>query len=826
MDSCRALDAYAQCNAAASALGYRPHGDIIDTYIRRFGRHREHHRRPRVSAAKEQTGSTMTYRRPPGAPPPPFEGYHFPDEHGTPPSRQPRRQASQSSSPVLLGLVYGGIGLLALAVVAVTFVVMAPPTDLIRREIVAQVKAATGRDLTIGGGASFTVFPSLGVHAGDVSLSAPADMGGEPLFTAASIDVGVRLLPLLRQEIVVDRLVLHEPVFALRVDDQGRKSWNMAANAPARRVRLAQAGGGTTLRDFSSGVDLAGDVQAAAGPSEKKLEQTNLSFGAIRIDNGTVHYANARSGADVKVAAINAEAGLEAAAGPLKAKGNLAWANETIDFDGTLTSLADLLGEQPAKLAVSLKGAPFSLSYDGSVTLRDVLTAEGALDGSASSLRALATWLGSELPPVRGFRDASLAGYLNATASAVRLSDARIGLDGATATGTIALTTSGAKPHVSADLKVANLDLGNYLGGRAEAGAPAPARPAAIAPPATDSAEPPQSIEDLLDQPASPDSQGSQGPQVRGFTQRAGWSGEPFDLVALGAVDADAKLAVTALSYGDVHVDAAQLTVGLKDSVLKTTFEEIKLYEGHGKGFVTLDGSGSDAAVDANIQLKGIAARPLLKDAADIDWLAGTGDVALAISGRGASETALVQSLSGKSDVAVNNGAIIGFNLSGAIRGLADGNIPDFDSSPTDKTDFSALTGSFVITDGIAKNDDLQLASPLLRATGGGTVDLPARSLDYVVKPKVVATLSGQGGDKDLHGIEIPLHVTGSWEDPKIKADIAGAINNPETVEAVKELGKELKGKNAGEIVEGLFGKSEDGKPSKAEKLLQKFLGR
>ena len=41
----------------------------------------------------------------------------------------------------------------------------------------------------------------------------------------------------------------------------------------------------------------------------------------------------------------------------------------------------------------------------------------------------------------------------------------------------------------------------------------------------------------------------------------------------------------------------------------------------------------------------------------------------------------------------------------------------------------------------------------------------------------------------------------------------------------MKEIGKELKGKNAGEIVEDLFGKSENGEPSKAEKLLQKFLG-
>jgi len=760
----------------------------------------------------------MTYRSPPGAPPPRLEGYHYPGEHD--PSRQPprARPARRDSSPILLALVYGGIGLLALAVVAVTFVVVAPPTDLIRREIVAQVKAATGRDLTIAGGASFTVFPTLGVRAGDVSLSAPPAMGGDPFLTAKSINVGVRLLPLLRQEIVVDRLLLHEPVFALRVDAQGRKSWDMAAAAPSRPVRLAQAeGDGSTLRDFSSGgLGLAEGARMQSGPSK-------LSLGDIRIDDGTIRYSDARSGADYRVEAINAKAGLDAIARPLSAKGNFVWAKETIDFDGNLTSPADLLTERPAKLALSLKGAPFAVSYDGSVTLGDAASAEGTVNGSAPSLRALAAWLGSKLPPARGYREVSAAGYMRADAGKVRLSDVKLALDGATATGTIDVTTSGAKPYVAANLKVAGLDLGNYLKGHGEVGTPQPARHKEPPAPAAPAQPAPQSIEDLLDR-SSPS--GSQGPQVRGFTQRAGWSGGPLNLAALGLVDVDAKLAVTKLSYGDVHVDASQLNVALKDRVLKTTFEEVRLYDGRGKGFITLDATAPEAAVAANVQLSGIAARPLLKDAAGMDWLAGTGNVTLALSGRGASESAIVQSLNGKSDVAVRNGAIIGFNLGGAMRALSQGNVPDFRASPAEKTDFSELTGSFVITNGIAKNDDLQLASPLLRATGAGSVDLPARSLDYVVRPKVVASLQGQGGEKGLRGLEIPLHITGSWEDPAIQPDIAGAINNPDTVNAVKELRKEFKGKSAGEIVDGLFGKGEDGKPSKAEKLLQKFLGK
>lgn len=764
----------------------------------------------------------MTYPPPPG--PRRVEGYHYPDERTGPPTYPPRRPPPRRApSPVLVGLIYGGIGLLAIAVAAITFVVISPPTDLIRREIVAQVKSATGRDLSIAGESSFTFFPTLGVRARDVSLSAPPGMGGEPLLTAASLDIGVRLLPLLGQDIVVDRLVLNQPVFALRVDAQGRKSWDMAAAQSLPPVRLAQAGGGT-LTDFTAGNELSQGAGGQSGARAQMSELAGLSLGDIRIDDGTVLYSDERSGSAYRIDAINAQAGLASIGQPLEAKGSVMWAREKIDFDGMLTVPQDLLQERPAKLALNLKGKPFSASYDGSVMLREALNAEGAVTGNAASLRALAKWLGTELPPAPGFGEVSVAGQLRASAAAVRLSDAHLALDGATATGTIGVTTSGARPHVAADLKVSGLDLGNYMtsggGASPRARRQPPSATAVPPPPAAAAPAPPsgpQSIEDLLQRP---------GPRVKGYTQRAGWSDEALDLATLGLVDVDAKLSVADLTYGDLRVDASELSLALKDRVLRTTFEEVRLYQGRGKGFFALDGTGAEAVVGTNFQVSGIAAQPLLKDTAGIDWLAGTGDVTLALSGHGASQAAIVGSLNGKSDFAVRNGAIIGFNLGGAVRALSDGKIPDFKSSPAEKTDFSELTGSFVITNGVAKNDDLRLASPLLRASGAGTVDLNQRSLDYVVRPKVVASLAGQGGKTDLTGLEVPLHITGSWEDPAIEPDIQGAINNPGTVDAVKELGKQFKGKNAGEIVEDLFGKKEEGKPSKAEKLLQKFLGK
>ncbi len=135
----------------------------------------------------------------------------------------------------------------------------------------------------------------------------------------------------------------------------------------------------------------------------------------------------------------------------------------------------------------------------------------------------------------------------------------------------------------------------------------------------------------------------------------------------------------------------------------------------------------------------------------------------------------------------------------------------------------------------MAQNHDLQLVSPLLRVTGAGTVHMPERTVDYTVKPKLVASLEGQQGDATASGIEVPVRISGSWDKPQYQADLKGLLSDPnKTVETIKEIGKKFKGKSASQIVDQLFGKkqgdgttgSTPGSKDSAKDLLNKFLGK
>jgi AsmA protein len=748
--------------------------------------------------------------RPQAQPParPPYDPDRPPISRTSRSTPEPRRR------PWLLPAVAVIATLLGIVGAGIAYLIVAPPVELIRQQVIAQVKAKTGRDLIIAGPTAFKIYPALTLSMRDVTLSATPGMDGAPLVTMAGLDASVRLWPLLSRQISVDQLILRAPLFDLRVDKAGKRSWDFAAFGPPEPVHYAQAkpaaGAGGALpdavRDF---VDNASDPDNPSPQMKAKLARLeDLTLGDVRVEDGTVLYSDARTGANHQVSALDARFGLKSLASPLEATGKLDYAGQTVGFDAKLASLKAILEDRPAKLVLAIKAAPVDARYDGTLTLRATADLEGNVSAKGASLRALVRWLGTELPPAEGFGPVSLSGKLKAAGATYVLSDANLGLDGATATGMALADVSGPRPRINANLKISALDLNRYtLAASQDAPArPKPAvkpRPAGASEPAAPAA---RSIEDLIN--------GASGPQVKGYTKRAGWGSERIPLDALGSFDADAKLQVGQLRYRDIKAGQSTLTVALKSKVLRTTFDDVQLYDGRGRGFIQIDANPAAPVVGANLLLDGVSALPLLKDAADFDLIAGTGRVSIAAGAQGASEADLVQTLNGKADLTFTNGAIVGYNIPGTIRGLTQGKFSGLSGAAAEKTDFSELAASFAIANGTATNQDLRLQGPLLRVTGAGRFDLPAQTLDYTVKPKVVATLEGQGGANALSGIEVPVRITGPWAKPEFTPDVGGLLKDPnKAVEAAKEIGKQLKENGAtkglGNALKGLFGKSQ-----------------
>ena len=173
----------------------------------------------------------------------------------------------------------------------------------------------------------------------------------------------------------------------------------------------------------------------------------DLQLDNVKIEGGTFRFTDERTGRTEQVHGVDAKLGLPSLSKPLSATGHLAWRDKQLDFDGAVTDIANLNRQQGAHLAFNAKNDVLSASYDGSVLLDEGVALDGQVKAQSGSARALAEWFGTRLPPVSGFGPLSIEGTLKTSGNVTDFQNAQFGLDGASAKGTIRVTTGGVKPN-------------------------------------------------------------------------------------------------------------------------------------------------------------------------------------------------------------------------------------------------------------------------------------------------------------------------------------------------------------------------------------------
>jgi AsmA protein len=674
-------------------------------------------------------------------------------------------------------LLFGALGLAALAAILVGFLIGFTPASLVRDELVRDVKAHTGRDLVVAGETSVSFFPSLAVTMTGVSLSPPPGMAGEPTVNIRRIDASVPFSSLFTGRVEVTRLVLTDPVFDLRIDRQGRRSWE---DSPPRPT--------------PSGAVSSPNASADGPLRSQSLDDTAID--EIQIVNGTVRYLDERTGNREEARSVDLAISGGSRGGPLEAKGSLVWRAERIDLGARLASLPSGQQGRPVDVTLALKSKQLRADYRGAVALTDAPQLDGALTLAAPSVKSLVTWLGAGTPPARDPGALAFKSRVRSGATSLALSDTELTLAGASATGSVAIDTGTTRPHVKATLKLSALDLDAHSASASPSPGPAGATPPAGAP-------------------------GAAGQTAA----RPAWSEERIDFGFFDLADIEARLAIGRLSYGGMRLGETSATLSLKDRVLEFNLDRAQLYEGRGHGVVSIDATGREPAIGADLVFEEVAILPMLTDASGFDWLAGRGNLQLKLAGKGGSERAIVESLNGSAAVTVVDGAVVGINIPQIVRGLSQGRFSDFAQVGTEKTDFSEMTASFRIANGVAETQDLKMLSPLMRLTATGTVDIGRHQLDATLKPRLVGSLSGQGGVRDLSGLELPVRLSGPWSDPQLSADIDAVLKDPDkAVESIKQIGKQLEESGLGEALRKLLGDDKSsGKSGKSGGLLDEL---
>lgn len=622
----------------------------------------------------------------------------------------------KKTAAVLAGIaVLLAIGL-AVAITRIDF-------NRFKPDIVAAARNALGRELTLAGDIDLKIGIRPALVAENVSLE-NTDWGSRPLLaTIRRLELEVSLLPLLKKEIEINRLVLIEPDILVETDPDGTSNLSFD---PAAGKKAPPSG-----------------TSPEKSPETEAISPPMLTLHRVDIQNGQITYRDGRTGAS-HIAAIERFISFPAPEDDrieLMLKGT--YNRQPFELTGTagrLRSLLDPNVKWPVDLVVKAAGWTGAvLTINGDV--KDLMTRKGSLRihlaapslprlGAMAEIRDL-----PDLGPVTVDADLELP-----DAATVRMTSIRAAFMESDISGAGILSTSGKRAKLTATLSSRKLDL----------------RPFAhkAAPNAPSKAPPPSG------------SKRTSG-RDRVFSQ------DPLPLDGLRQIDADIRLrlanvlmekaAFTDLA-ADVRLDAGRLRIG-----------PIRALTGGSTWTAALeiDASKPIPTISKKLQVRRLNLGEMFKTLGIKDAVAGTGDVDADLTSRGRSVAEVMGNMNGRMIFAFQNGFVKQQGLELLSFEFATGLIKQLFSllgTPTGKkAEIRCLFGNLDVLNGIVDVSPFVLNTPKMTIFGSGDINLKTERLNLSV-----STEPTQKVDVIEHGIGQMTRIfklTGTLASPALGID-------------------------------------------------------
>lgn len=255
----------------------------------------------------------------------------------------------------------------------------------------------------------------------------------------------------------------------------------------------------------------------------------------------------------------------------------------------------------------------------------------------------------------------------------------------------------------------------------------------------------------------------------------------------LRSLNIDGSLNVGTFRASGLTMTDVSATVLGKGGVINLNPLTMNLYDGTYSGSAGLNVSGATPKYNASSDLKNLAIDGLLADLSEKgkSVIRGKSELSFKVTTSGDRVSTLKKRLNGNASFKAVDGALQSEKLARNVEKVVaflKGREP---KSAGDELVFDSFTGTAVIKDGVANNNDLKLATPLVYANGKGAIDIGASDLDYVL---------AVGLSEDPDKAAIPITIKGSFDDPKYGIDFKAALSEKQK-EVVKEKKEELKEK-------------------------------
>lgn len=687
-----------------------------------------------------------------------------------------------------------GLGLLGLLliIVALGFALthLFDPNDY-KDEIRQLARDKAHVELTLNGDIGWSLFPWLGLELHEASI-ATLNKPKEPFADLQMLGLSVRVLPLLRREVQMSDVRVEGLNLTLARDEQGHGNWEDIG-----KPLPAQNGAGT-----DAPAQAPAQAEQAPATSDSNDRAIKLDIDSLTVNNARVQYTDAKTGHSYSAESIQLSTGpiheganialktsafISASQPNIKARTELAgelrfdrklkrYNFEDMRLSGetsgeptggktvTFAAQGQLLVDLAANVASwnGLKVSANQLRALGELNLRDLDKApqlSGGLSIAQFSLRTFLESIGHPLPATNdpaAFAKLELVTRLQGTPSSLALEDLAVKLDDSTFSGRVAVEDY-AKQALRLQLKGDTFDADRYLPAKSEEAKGATAARQA----------------EVKQQEASAVAGAGTTPLPNAPTQVA-WSDDkllPVD--RLRALDLQADLAFGSLTLDKLPIEGAQLKAVGQGGLLTLQTLRGALYNGtfEAKGTVDVRPAVPQLGVNTNIQRVPVEHFIKAEGKEQTPPVKGLLTLTSDLTATGNSQKALVDTLNGSANFAINDGVLVNANLEQQLcQAIATLNRKTLSSEPRGKdTPFQELRGSLVVRNGVASNPDLKARIPGLTVNGHGDLDLRVLGMDYNIgvvvegDQRAMPDPACQVNERYV-GVEVPLRCRGPLE--------------------------------------------------------------
>ena len=684
-------------------------------------------------------------------------------------------------------ILIAAVGVILVLLVAAVIALRSMDFNKYKDLIAGQVKAATGRELKIGGNLALEIGFSPSVVVEDVSL-ANARWGSRPeMAKVGRFEVEVALIPLIFRDIRVKRLILAQPDILLETDAKGNGNWSLGATAaptpPAakpgeakpglaafavekvriekgtltyrdgrtkRATSLALDGLDLRAKDVSSPLEIAfagaysgkpfslagtvGPLKELQAPTRPYPVNLSLKAGGASVElQGAIAKPMEAEGLDLKVTAKGQDlAGVARLAGkslpalgPFAATARLTGSARSLSVSGIEASLG-----KPEQLLVKATGA-----------VKDALNVRGiTVNASVESKdpKSAAKVFGVDLPPAP---PVSVTARIWDVQGGYGFDDLKAGIGKSNLAGSGVVSIGGPRPRLKAQLASTLMDLAELLPktGTARTGAAAPGKA-------------PERAKDTRLFPA-----------------------DPLPLAPLRRADADVELKMDRLVLPDKPpVEAVALRLVLAGGRLEVQSLSGRVGGGAVGGRVTLDASaGKAATLTAKLDAKAVDLGQALREMGRPDLVTGVKtDLSADLRGSGGSVRDFMAGINGDLVLVLGEGKIhssfidwLGADL---LTQVVEKLNPLAKQEPY--TELKCGVIRFAARDGVATSDrTIAFETSKMTVVSSGTANLKSEAIDFSLRPE---TRQGLGiGAGELVKL---LRVRGTLAEPKIGVDELG----------------------------------------------------